>query len=245
MYCVELHKRIKQIITYFQYFAIWVEDGASLRRKVIAILQFLFYTTTPIALASGAIQTDDKLDSVFLASAAIIVSVQVVRLFYIIWKKTEILDFLHQCCSHVVENHDEFLTVNKKVNILMKISTFMVLEIAFTVCSVYSYDAVLQEKTLPFHIGFPLDWKNSEFGYWIAFIYLVIQSTYSCVFVSLNVIIWYIMLNFAIQYELLGNQFRRMGTGIIKKRKLSSKEKELLFIREFITAIRCHQNIRQ
>lgn len=223
----------------------WVDDEASWTTKSISILQILFYGSGPIAFATGAIKTDDKLDAVFLASVAIGVLVQATRQSFIVWNKNEMLDALNRCCSHIVQDHEEFVRINRKVNVLMAIGAAVALGITFGCGAVFIIDAVVQNHSLPLNIGFPLDWKNTEFGYWMAYAYLVGQLLFATLFVSLNLMIWYILLNFGIQYELLGHQFRRMGSSIITRKNISNKRKEFLFIKEFVKGIRSLQNIRQ
>lgn len=55
------------------------------------------------------------------------------------------------------------------------------------------------------------------------------------------------MMNFVIQYEILGNRFKNLGkveTGETKaKLKISIKEQNRLYLQQFIEAIRTNENI--
>lgn len=188
------------------------------------LFQFFFRASFVISLGSGALTTNDKEDSVYLAAVTIGVSVQVVKVFYIIWRKNEILTFIHQIYSVIVEYHDEYSSVNNKVKNLMKFGKIYMLLCCITLVFAFVFYAVEGQRNLPLNIAFPLDWNNSEIGYWVAFVYLAIHSTlYSMISLVVNILIWYLMSIFAIKYELLGKAFKRMGAGqrngIFRKQK--------------------------
>lgn len=233
MYCVTVPRRIIHILTVFQYFGLWNVDKTCWTTTVKLFLLF-FYAAFPMSILVGAIGNNDVDESIYLTDAGITISVQVVRMFYIIYKKNEILSFIQQVgCSHI-ENRDEFNRVNVKVQRLMKFALgfILIMLIVFVLALVYYANA--DGRKLLFNIALPWDWKNSKIGYWTAYSYFTVEVMCSAVIVSLNIIIWYLMLNYSIKFELLGNQLMRLDTTTPNS-----------YLKNLLAAIKTHLNIRQ
>lgn len=212
------------------------------------LFHFSFFASFPLSLGVGAITSDDKKEAVFLAAAAIAVSVQVVRLFHIIWKRSDIVALIDKV-SFIVKNEKDFARVNNQIKSFMKFAVCLVLIIALTMLFAFVIFAFSEEKKLPANIAFPLDYENSEFCYWLAFSYMIIVSIYSMVIFLLNIIIWYLMLSLSIKYYLLGNQFKRLG--IISRmetktqEKASEEEKNYSFFQDLIAAIESRRHTQE
>lgn len=207
MYRVAVHNLINHIIAIFQCFGFWdATDGteSAFGKRVEKFSHFLFYSS--IVISVGAFKTNDKEESIYLTAVVISLAVQVAKLFYIIWRSGEVLTFIHNVDSVIIKGRDEYNQINNKVENLMKFAKYFGLMCIITVVLASVFYVVEGEKNLPLNIGFHLDLKNSEIGYWTAFTYFVVEAIYSFAIMSFNIIIWYLMLNF--KYQLLGNQLR-------------------------------------
>lgn len=248
------NNRIKQIFSVFKIIGFWDgENGTAFNKKKFSL--FIFYASFPISLASGALINGDKEDSTYLTAMAIAVVVEVVRLFYIIWRESDIVKLIQENNVMTIEDREDLTRVNNKVKNLMKFSLYLILVPVITNKAVLGYYIIKGDRTLPVKIGFPLDWKKNEIGYWLAFSYTAVELTFSEIITLLNILIWNLMLNFSLKYELLGNHFRRMGT--IKRTEFSVAEKGILlsmkcknsaqnlFLQDLIAGIKSHRNTRQ
>lgn len=233
MYCITVPKGISHLLTSFQYFGLWDVDKPfwSTTAKLFLLT---FYASFPISIAAGAIGNSDVYESIYLADAAITISVQIVRIYYIIWWKREILTFVQRVGSCNIENNDECHRVNDKMEKFVKFALWIVVAMLIVFVLALGYYAIASERKLSFNIALPWDYKNTKFGYWTAFSYFTVEVMASAVIVSLNIIIYYLMLNYSIKYELLGNQLMRLG-----------RITQHLFLKDLIVAIKTHQYIQQ
>lgn len=250
MYRVELHNGIKKIIVVFNLLGFWDNGIESPWNKTTKIFLYLFYASLPVSVVTGALNCDTTEESVFLLVIAIATVVQLCKLFFIIWKRREILAFIADIGSISIDDRTECNEIDKKINKYAKLVENILFMFSIESALIFVFDAVSEEKRLLFNIGFPLDWKNSDIGYWTAFAYIVIQFVYCIVIFLMDIITWYLMVIFSTNYELLGNKFKRMGTiktstKIFRNRKLFEIEKKNLFLSEFIAGVQLHQKIRE
>lgn len=247
MYRVAVCNRIKIITKAFQFLGWWDADDGKARIRSVKFFLFFYFASCPVSLLIGALTSEDKEESVFLTAIAISVAIHVIRLFYILWRNSEILTFILRVSSFSVEDQGEFNRVNRKLeNFIKFVICFATMITTALVLLIYGF---AREKKI-INIAFPLDYKSSEIGFWIALVYLAVQAIYCVAILLLNVTIWYLMLIFAIEYELLGNQMRHMGiimateTGT-KGPKISEAEQQNLFYRDLIAAIEADKKIRE
>lgn len=70
---------------------------------------------------------------------------------------------------HGVEEKEEFALINNKLKSLMKLVTiFLSCSVIGGFCGAFVKPLLENERKLFFVIGFPLDWRNDEFAYWMA-----------------------------------------------------------------------------
>lgn len=250
MYRVDLHKRINQITSVFYWFGLWhQEDESNVRQTKIQIFYFIYYLLIPVSLLSGAVSNDNLVESIFLGEAAIISLVVLFKMFYIIWKKKEIIELLHEIGVHSIKCYSDATLVNRKLKTFMNFVTALYCYIYFaSFLSAVVIPFIGCEKRLVLDIGFPFDYKNNEIAYWIAFSFMCTEIGIQCVVFLFSIVTWYIMINCSIRYEILGNQLRRMGAISSVKgtnRNSTETEKKSLFINELIVAIQYHQRIKE
>lgn len=142
---------------------------------------------------------------------SIVAAVVSVKLWFIIWKQMQILRLLNRICNCSIRDHDNFSLIAGKLRSFMKFSIVFI--VALNVAALFS--AVLpllrSERTFFFKIAFPLDWKPNEIAFWTANLFIFAGNALSIVAILFSVIIWYLMLNCSLRYEVLGNELRTMG----------------------------------
>lgn len=249
MYRVEVYSRIKKMETIFQRFGWWDCKDGNTCIKQMRFFFFALYICCPASMVAGALITNDRGESVSLISVGIASFVHVLRFFCIIWRKNEILGFIHQLDSLSTDDQDELNRINKKLEYFFK---FVKSWIILVWLGLYAFlAATVMEKKLPFNIGFPLDYRSSDIGYWTAVVFLAIQILYTTGICLFTITTWYSMLIFSIKYELLGHRMRRLGirkeTNRTTKRSetlnISEEEKQNFFKQDLIATIETFQQL--
>lgn len=207
----------------------------------------LFIISFAICLIAGAVNSQDKDDAIFSGEATIVILVHTYRLYYIIWKKEEILMLIQETGTYYINDLDVFIQIRNKMRNLIKFAIYYILMLFLAVAFISIVPAVSKTKTLAINIAFPFDWKNSEIVYWLAHLYIVVECFLACIVSLLSVIIWYIMQSLACQYEVLGTQLKQLGLGIKSVIIQDSSElvNQKLFVQNLIVAIKTRQSIGQ
>lgn len=244
MFRVNVHKGIIQFITIFQCLAFWVDGNETLCSQIVKYFHFLFFTSFVISLGTGAFITEEMEDSVFLLAAFVAVLVHFGSFFHILWRGNEIFRLIYQIGTINFTHHEEYIRVNGTMNNLMKFAKCVLMLSVITFALSFIFYGVEGRKRLFLNIAFPLDWKNSEIGYWVTFSYLVIEIIYCTVIFFLNIIIWFLMHSLTIKYDILGNQLRRMGSSTTGQ-KISAARKQHLFLQNLIETIKAHQKMQE
>lgn len=221
-------------------------NKATVTETGVKFFYSIYYLVFPISLVGGAVSVTNRDESLFLIEAAIISSVELFKLLYIIWKKDEILDVLNRIGVYSMEEKEEFTLANDKLNRLMKFTSMFLSSAYFCgLCVVLVFPFLGSERSLFFNIAFPLDWKTNEFSYWIAFGFIFTETILTAISMLFSVIIWYLMVNCALRYEILGHQIQNMGVikpveGITNRRKISN-----LFLQDLFAAIESQKHIKE
>lgn len=223
MYQIKIHNRIHQIIALFHYFNLWQKETQSSFREVFWKLFYIsFYVHFLVSIGIGAVYAVNKEESIFLSEIFLTGSVITMKLIYILWKKKDILAFTEKLGIHMIEDCGTFDKVNNKLKNFMKFMSCYMCLIISSVPLVTMSSFVTNEKRLPLNVAFPMDWKHNELVYCVAFAYVTIGIIFSVVFNFLSNIIWYIMMNYCIKYEVLLHQLRNIGN--VNERNLEVKE---------------------
>lgn len=251
MHRVKMHKHIDTMMSFFYRMGIWSrENEETVREKILKFFYTFYFPLGILSLVTGAIATDDTDESIFLAQISINCVVLLTKLLYLIWGKSEILEMLSRLCYYNVNDHDELTLINNK---LEKLLTFTV--IVFVSVNFSEFTSVIivpiqfhNEKKLFFSIGFPLDWKNDEFAYWLADIFLATQMVIVTIALLFSVIVWYLMANCGLRYKVLGQQIKRIGGGItsVDGRKADKRQiSDRLYLRDMLDAMASHENLEE
>ncbi len=168
-------------------------------------------------------------------------------MWIILWQKDRFLLLVHQIGTHSTNDQEEFIQINKKLNVSMKcVRSFMIVLAltGFFVAVVFPVTA--KDKHLIFNIGFPFDWKNNELAFWLAYAFVGGGVFFCAVCAIITKMTWYLMISISFEYKILGNQLRHMGTSIrtgIPHLKVSLAAQQQLFNEDLIVAIQTYDKI--
>lgn len=232
------------ICTILYSFGFWEKDGANVFCKIaIKIIYFIHYATFILTLATGAMLSENLNEQLFLITMVLICIECMVRLNYILWKKKEVCEFLNEIGAYSLNDREEYNKVNEKLKpFLTFLHGFLgVIVVGSSVACIAP--ALSSGHNLPLNIRFPYNWQNSDRIYWLAYIYGIIATVLSMVTTLYTTLIWYIMLNYSIKYQLFGKKLRDMGSS--GESKITKIEKQNLFLRDLLEAIQIHENIHR
>lgn len=239
---IEIHQTILNIMSMLHKCGIWRKGNES---KVLGWKLFIliFHACYVISMVSGGLLSENKTEFVFLTGGGIAYLIASVKLNYIVWKKEEILAFIYDQCRHCVADNEEFNKFNGKVNKLMAFSSVYLLSLTMSVLTLITFYLPIfsTNNSLPFNVWFPLDWKNNGIVYWIAYGFVSTNMITSIISICLNVLISYVMMNFTIKYQILGNQLKNMDPAI-RNRRISEEEQNKLRLHD---VIKIQLNIRE
>lgn len=235
MFVVQLDKGINLLIKFFYIIGFWHhDDDPTLTQIAVKIFYSVYYSLFPISLIAGAIKSDDPAESVSLLAIAFSNVTLVVKIYYIIWKKKEILGMIKRIGVYSVDDHETFALINDKLKTFMKFFTAFAFSAALAAfCSIIVHVGYLgRERRLFFNIGFPFDYKNYEVAFWLALTFNSSEEIVAVIIIFFSTIIWYLMINCAFQYEVLGMKLRTMGViktddDAVLKRKVLEKNRNL------------------
>src|ERR1700744_2384377 len=107
MYRVEIPEGINRIRSIFYRLGIWhTGDEPTIRETRIKYLYSVSFLMFIISLIGGAINTENRDDSIFLVESSIVVSVLFMKLLYVIWKKEQILEMMQRICVYTIDDRD-------------------------------------------------------------------------------------------------------------------------------------------
>ncbi len=254
MHTVEVHTRIEKIISLFYFIGFWHDENRSkLLNWILRSWHLVVYGYYPFSLVAGALICDSDTERIFLGVMSIVAGLAAVRLYYFVLNKDKILKIIRELGVHTIkDSEDEFHRINEIVNVFIKFASYYV---AISLSAIVSLIIIALPifstvNRLPFNIFIPLDWRSNELYYWIAYAFVSYEALMSVVCTLFNVIIWYLMLAFVLEYDVLGNDFRNMGwTSEATTKTLCTNvrvgRKSNVFGRELILLIERHRNLQE
>lgn len=250
MFNIGLHRKLNRILNLFYRLGIWQQSETDAWTVVFKFIHLITYASFGVSLLSGAFLSDDRSEAIFLTVASMASAVLAIKLGYVMWLQKEVYTFLHDIGNHSIIHRSEFLRTEQKINNFMKFVTVFLAMTFFGLAPIIIYCLPIfsNERKLGLNIGFPLDWRNNDIAYWTAYFYIMYSYVFSIVCMLITVIIWYLMSNCSIKYELLGFQFKNLGskrtTAVTSKQRTSSEEDKVSLIMDLIDLIKAHQKLK-
>lgn len=250
MYNVELPNTINQIIVVFYELGLWdTQQKTVFCTTAVKMIHVAYYISCVTSIAVKALITNDPDDSVFLTALAVLATVHIFRMVYIILKKSETIELVHEIGTHSTNSIEEFIQVDNKIKKFMKFAKAFILACFCEVSMIIIFPAISNEQAI-INVAFPL--RNSRMTFWVKQVFVLIGALYSVVCVFLSIIIWFLLLNGAIKYEMLGSKFRNLGdtktkdtsTDFTTKKVIISKTRQQQeFLKDLKEAIKTHRKI--
>lgn len=242
-YKLELSHTFHKMSTIYFTVGLWTTKD----RRIFSWQIFLLLLISSCILSTTikACTTDNNDESVFLAMVSLIGIVQIYRLYHIVWKQHKIIELMYASSASSTDDYETFCNANKKLtNFTMFVKYFLVITFSAFMCATF---APAVKKQLIINIAFPLDYESNESAFWIVHAYVSASFLVSIISCLVATMIWYIMLNIVVKFELLGNGFKRLGTtdeqGATSSKKLQPKQ--TLFVLHLIEAIKSLGNINE
>lgn len=248
MYSVEVPKAINLIFESLYRLGLWHrQDPPTAKGTRIKLFYSIYYFFFPATLFTAALTTDDKDEFIFLLQVGTAAVVLFLKLFYLTWSKREILQLTNRIGVYSLEDCEQFALANKKLQSLNKMTKILILIIYSTdISCAFILPFIGSKKTLFVNIAFPLDWRNDELAFWVAFVFLTLEIFISCVAFLLSVLSWYLMISCALRYQILGLQIINLGVRRTSNKLTTSRTmKEKLFRQDLITAIHSYADIKE
>lgn len=242
---VELDSKINLMISLFYKLGLWYhrDDEGTVKGRPIKLFYSIYHALFPISLIGGAFVTDDNDESIALAEAGIMTAVIYVKLFFIIWKEDEIRQLLNEICVYRIADHKEFTAVNEKLQNFVKFLTaFSVTNCCSASCAAAIVPFIGSEKSIFFNIYFPLDYKNDEISFWIAFVFIFVQFALAMIGILFSIVMWYLLMNCALRYGILGRQIINMGANKTIDSVRAGKDR---FEEDLIAVIATHEHTKR
>ena len=253
MHSIQVDKTIEQIIKIFYKIGVWQRDDESYRRRIAKKLFYTFFgALVPIFFAMNARLCVDQSEAIFSVQIAIMSAILYVKLLYILFKKQEIFAFLYdQTILHSIKDRKEYDQTSEKIKKFMKFVRPYCLAVLATACAQVACKLPIfsDDKGLPGFISF--SWNDSETVYWLAYSFLSLSIPLCATLNLITPLIWYILLNYAIEYELLGNKVRNLGVRNTSVKTIAEKQinfkltERSAYAEDLIVFIKAHRNLME
>lgn len=241
MYYIDIPDTINRLIEAYCLFGFWNKGKATYLKNGLQIFHFTYFVLLLISTSLGAWIADDKDDSILSMVISIQFTVHAFRMYCMIFNQKEIIVLIQEIGKQFTNDHNEFMQVSNKMKVTMQLVNSFIVMLVSAIVFIAAIPTFTSEKKLAFYIAIPLDWKNSETEYWLTHAYIVVGSTYAIVCGIFTLIIWYLMINCAIKYEMLGRQLRSVSLfETMEKSKVSKTYQQNVLVQHLIVVIRRH-----
>lgn len=208
MYKIEVLSVFNRVIDLFYKLHLWQNESSTLKNKakswfLLLLFSVGFFTSAFVAMC----YSKDKTEFYFLASISISSGVLLVKDLYRYNSQSDILYFLREMCSHEITDQLEYHRVMKKLNYFNKFAYCCVFSTLCGGCLIISMGLPFfsSQKKLPLNLWFPFKPALNKISFWFGFIYILFSVVYVVLSYLSTIMIWYLMLNCSIKYELLGS----------------------------------------
>lgn len=231
------------IYSLFYHLGIWkTEDGITIRQKF-----FVFYFVSVIvSIFFGAFFTSDGDEIVYLIVTTFVGVVQISRMECLIRKQKGIISLTRATGTYSTNDYDIYTDAVKKIKNVNTLAQLFMFVVVFALIAVVLLPVTSAENQIIFNVAFPIDYNASPGAFWVVYAFITFGFFLSAVCCSYVVVVWHLMLNFIIKYEVLGSQLRhlgmvKIGEEIKVRRSRLAIVKSGLFRKQLVEAIKNHQ----
>ncbi|XP_037039745.1 odorant receptor 22a-like [Bradysia coprophila] len=247
MHSTGVHKVIDQLIFFCRRIGLWHgEDIPTATQLGLKAFCCIYYCLLPISFGIGSITGETVDESIFLAELSILTTVLTVKIWMFLWNQKSITRLLNRICVFSIQNDEDFVFFNGKVEKFIKfVNVFACGTIVATLgCSIFPF--IGKKKAFVMDFAFPLDSRNSEIGFWMAYSFFTSENVLTFLPLTFSVLIWYLLLQCSLRYKILGMEIRNLGriTGVGKV-KMLEKEQQTIFNRDLVASIKAHLHLRE
>ncbi|XP_037049379.1 odorant receptor 30a-like [Bradysia coprophila] len=247
MHCVRIHRVIDQMISMCRHIGLWhdEDDGLTFIQFGLKSFYCVYYILFSISFAIGTISSETVDEGIFIAELSTIIVVLTVKIWLFLWKQKKIVRMLDRLCVFSIRNDEEFAFFNDKVE---KFNKFVIAYVCGAIigslgCSGFPF--IGKKKTFVVDFAFPLDYKNSEIGFWTANIFFTTENGLSFVALAFSITTWYLLLHCSLRYKILGMEIRKMGrVTVAGEGKMTETQKQKMFHQDLVTSIEAHLHLR-
>lgn len=230
-------------IYFFVGFWTTKDKQANFSRIFLCLLFSLFTVSTAVQSCT----TNNTDESVLLAVATSICTVQIYRLYCIIWNQRKIIDLMYASGTSSTNDYGSICNAKKKLtNFEMFVRYFLGITLT---SSIFTTFMPIVNKQLMFNVAFPLDYTNNEMAFWAAHVFVSSSFTVSVICCVVTTMIWYIMLNVVLKLELLGSDLKNLGVAKSNEGQVNPSTNRLanntLYSQHLIDAIKNLENINE
>lgn len=247
MYSIQIHTVLKKLLSFYYLMGFWYRGKVpTIKEKMLRMFYSIYLLSVLISLII-ATATNENVDlAIFSCECGIADAVLCVKLWMFIWKQKQIQEILNQISVFSMQNYELFKDFENKLEKPMKFAS-----ICFRAFFVYTFligigPFVGTERKFFVDFALPLDYKNNEIAFWIAYVYLTTVAALGIIItVSTSVVIGYLMFHCSLRYEVLGSELRIMGRIASNgKEGMTEKEKQRQFLRDLIASIDSYRHLR-
>lgn len=224
---------ICRIVKLFYQLRVWQDEKESASRKTKLFYLFLYFLFQ-VSIATCAFLSDDNSERTFLVVALVLSVVMLIKLTYTLLRKDEIFGFLYNpIFDKSTKDRNELKLSLKITNFIRFVRAFLfIISVGCVFVNVSCLPIFSSEKRLPLFIRFTLTCKYSSIIYWLLYAFIAFIALFSLFSTLLSVLIWYVMFNYSIEYEVLGNKLRNLrditATKVLLKRDIPLVKQNIL-----------------
>ncbi|XP_037043155.1 uncharacterized protein LOC119079380 [Bradysia coprophila] len=240
MHNTELNQTLCQVTEVFYFLRMWTRKEESNSFKIGRTLFFLiYYSLFQILLVTCSVLSPDANEAIFLATVEVFILVVTIKVKCLLWNKDDMCSFIFDpITTHSILDVDTTELVDKDITFFLKFIQFYLAINCSSVISIAvgALPMITNDRKLPLFISYKLDLEGlySDYVYWTAYVFVVSEVFLGIIFTLSNILIWYAMFNYSLEYQVIGSQMKQLG-----KNRLGRTD----FQRDLIQVIKNHRNL--
>lgn len=239
-YVVEVPDVVRRFKSMYYAVGLWNGKG---KVTVLQVFYFTFFSAFNLSSVVGVSTSENTDNAVFLTVIVLIIFIQSYRLYFIIGKQNQILEFMSRVCVNSTDNYDAFRGATNKIRNMCRLALSF-LGISYTLCVGVVVLPVIRKKLL-FDIAFPWDYRIHEFAFWMAYGLVAGSYILSITLLIFVCMIWYMMQIFVVKYDILGKEFQSLGKEMNGENRTTSQGNRASYIRRLIEGIKRLETINE